>query len=173
MHVCVCVCMCVCARALSHVWLFATLWTVARQAPLPKGFSWQAYWSGLPCPSPGDLPHPWIQPTFLASPALAGRFLTAEPPGKPMLKYYNPLKPIVSDGSLFLGIFKPKKKMVLVIYYYAKVPAIWNYLEIYFEFSVVNIIKSVILESDNKTSRLIKLYHFVLGCLANPHPFWS
>ena len=63
--------------------------------------------------------------------------------------------------------------MVYVIYYYAKVPAIWNYLEIYFEFSVVNIIKSVILEIDNKTSRLIKLYHFVLGCLANPHTFWS
>ena len=45
----------------SHVWLFATPWTVARQAPLFMGFSRQEYWSGLPCPSPGDLPDPGIK----------------------------------------------------------------------------------------------------------------
>ena len=58
----------------SHVQLFATLWTVAHQAPLSMGFSRQEYWSGLPFPSPGDLPHPVIEPV---SPALAGRFFTS------------------------------------------------------------------------------------------------
>jgi len=45
---------CVCARALSHVQLFATLWTVALQAPLPMGFSRQEDWNGLPFPPPGE-----------------------------------------------------------------------------------------------------------------------
>ena len=44
------------------VWLFATPWTVARQAPQSVGFSRQEYWSGLPCPPPGDLPHPGVEP---------------------------------------------------------------------------------------------------------------
>ena len=52
------------------------------QAPLSMGFPRQEYWSGLPSPSPGDLPHPGIEP---ASSALAGRFFTTEPPGKPSL----------------------------------------------------------------------------------------
>ena len=60
----------------SCVWLFATLWTVARQAPLSMGFSRQDYCSGLPFPSPGDLPNPGIEPTSLLSPALAGGFFT-------------------------------------------------------------------------------------------------
>ena len=58
----------------SHVSLFATLWTIASQAPLSLGFSRQDYWSGLPFPSPGDLPNPGIKPTSLISPALAGGF---------------------------------------------------------------------------------------------------
>ena len=61
LHVCV----------LSHVQLFAALWTVAHKAPLSMGFSRQEYWSGVPCPPPGDLPDPGIKPTSLASPALA------------------------------------------------------------------------------------------------------
>ena len=60
--------------------LFATLWTVAHQAPLYMGFSKQEYWSGLPFPSPGDLPDPGIEPR---SPALQADALTSEPPGKP------------------------------------------------------------------------------------------
>ena len=64
----------------SHVQLFLTPWTVARQAPPSLGFPRQEHWSELPFPSPGDLPHPGIEP---ASPALAGGFLTSEPPGKP------------------------------------------------------------------------------------------
>ena len=55
-------------------------WTVAPQALLSVGFSRQEYWSGLPFPSPGDLPYPGIKSL---SPALAGGFFTAEPPGKP------------------------------------------------------------------------------------------
>ena len=49
----------------SHVRLFATLWTVACQAPLSMGFCRQEYWSGLPCPSPGNLPYPVIEPRSL------------------------------------------------------------------------------------------------------------
>ena len=56
-------------------------WTVAHQAPMSMGFSKQEYWSGLPFPSPGDLPDPEIE---LASPALADGFFTAVPPGKPI-----------------------------------------------------------------------------------------
>ena len=62
---------------LSHVWFFATPWTVAKQAPLSTGFSRQEYWSGLPFPSPGDLPNPGIKPR---SPAFQADALTSEPP---------------------------------------------------------------------------------------------
>ena len=64
----------------SHVQLFATPWTVARQAPLSMGFSRQEYWSGLPFPSPGDLPDPGIEPR---SPALRADALPSGPPGNP------------------------------------------------------------------------------------------
>ena len=55
---------------------FVTLWTVAHQAPLSMGFSRQEYWSGLPCPPPGDLPVPGTELEFRMSPALAGGFFT-------------------------------------------------------------------------------------------------
>ena len=58
------------------VQFFATLWTVALQAPPFMGFSRQEYWIGLPCSPPGDLPDPGIEPTSLESPALAGEFFT-------------------------------------------------------------------------------------------------
>ena len=64
---------------LGRVRLFATPWTITRQAPLSMGFSRQEYWSGLPFPTPGDLPNSEIEPTSLASPALAGKFLTTVP----------------------------------------------------------------------------------------------
>ena len=60
----------------SRIRLFATLWTVACQAPLSMEFSRQEYWSGLPFPSPGHLPNPGIKPVSLMSPALAGGFFT-------------------------------------------------------------------------------------------------
>ena len=66
---------------------FVTSWTVASQAPLSVGFSWQEYRSGLPFPPLGDLPDPEIEP---ASPALAGRFFTAEALGKPFFLELTP-----------------------------------------------------------------------------------
>ena len=56
--------------ALSHFWLLVTPQTVAHQAPLSKGFSRQEYWSGLPCPPPGDRPDPEIKPAAPVAPAL-------------------------------------------------------------------------------------------------------
>ena len=70
-------------KLLSHVRLFATPWTVAYQAPPSVGFSRQEYWSGLPFPSPGDLPNPGIEPR---SAALQADSLPAEPQEKPVRK---------------------------------------------------------------------------------------
>ena len=67
-------------KSLSCVRLFATLWTVAYQASPSLGFFRQEYWSGLPFPSPGDLPDPGIKP---GSPALEADALTSEPQGSP------------------------------------------------------------------------------------------
>ena len=67
-------------KSLSRVRVFATPWTVAYKAPLSMGFSRQEYWSGLPFPSPGDLPNPGIEP---GSPSLQADALPSEPPGKP------------------------------------------------------------------------------------------
>ena len=69
----------VCVCALSHfsrVRLSAAPWTAAPQAPLSMGFFRQEYWSGVPCPPPGDLPDPGMEPASLTSPALASRFFT-------------------------------------------------------------------------------------------------
>ena len=72
---------------LSPVHLFATLWTVAHQAPLSMRFFRQGFWSGLPCPPPGDLPNPGIEPR---SPALQADSLLTELQGKPyeIILYY-------------------------------------------------------------------------------------
>ena len=92
---------CVCLRnRFSCVRFFVIPWTVAHQAPLSTGFSRQEYRSGLPCPSPGDLPDPGIQPV---SPALAGRFFStgatweAWQKGLLLIKAENSVKP----GTLF------------------------------------------------------------------------
>ena len=66
-------------KLLSRVRLFETPWTVAYQAPQSMEFSRQEYWSGLPLPSPGDLPNPGIKPR---SPALQADALPSDPPGK-------------------------------------------------------------------------------------------
>ena len=73
---CVCACMCV----LSHIWLFATPWTVAHKAPLSMEFSRQEYWSGFLFLTPAVFPYPGIKSM---SSALAGRIFIAEPPEKP------------------------------------------------------------------------------------------
>ena len=61
---------------LSHVWLFVTPQTVARQAPLSLGFSRQEYWSGLPFSTPRSLPNQGKESLSLVSPALVGEFFT-------------------------------------------------------------------------------------------------
>ena len=72
--------MCMCQAASDSV----TLWTVVYQAPLFVGFPRQEYWGALPCPPPGNLPNPGMQPVPLMSPALVGGSLLLAPPGQPM-----------------------------------------------------------------------------------------
>ena len=72
-----------CAQSLSHVRLFATLWTVPARLLGPWGFSSQENWNGLPCPLPGDLPNLGVKPR---SPALQADALPSEPPEKPTEK---------------------------------------------------------------------------------------
>ena len=82
-------------KLLSCVQPFATLWTVAHQVPPSMGFSRQEYWSGLPFPSPGDLPDPGNKPGSACnagdpgnkpgSPALQADALPSESPGKPKI----------------------------------------------------------------------------------------
>ena len=85
--------MCAVLSGFTHVWLLATLWTVTCQALLSKGFSRQEYWSGLPCPPPGDLPDPGIEPTSLYT-SFIGRWV---------LYHYHHLK---SPGIYICGILK-------------------------------------------------------------------
>ena len=73
-------------KLLSCVQLFVTPWTIAYKAPLFMEFFRQEYWSGLPFPSPEDLPHPGIEPR---SPALQADTLVSEPPGKPLKNVYT------------------------------------------------------------------------------------
>ena len=96
---------------LSRVQLFATLWTVACQAPLSVGFSRQEYWSGLPCPPPGYLPNTGIEPESLTSPALAGRIFTTSTTWEShvcpfwFLKIHTPfhhLQGLTTSGSAYL-----------------------------------------------------------------------
>ena len=70
---------CECVQSLSYIRLFATPWTVALQAPLSVGFSRQEYWSGLPCPPPGDLPAPGIKHMSHVSCTAGGFFITVTP----------------------------------------------------------------------------------------------
>ena len=71
-----------CLVAFSHVQLCVTSWTVAHQAPLSMGFPRQEYWSGLPFPPPGDLPHPQTEPK---SPALQADSFAVSCQGSPKL----------------------------------------------------------------------------------------
>ena len=93
--------------------LFATPWTVAHQAPLSMGFSRQEYWSGLPFPSPGDLPDPGIEPR---SPALQADSLTSEPPGKPRLPLESALNLVIQWLPL-LYLMHPIDQWEAVPYY--------------------------------------------------------
>ena len=94
-------CMLICVQ------FFAIPWTVACQAPLSRGFLRQEYWSGLPFPTPGDLPDPGIKPTSLRSPALPGRFFTTAPSENPKPKPFLILwraKETTDSGTMLLTV---------------------------------------------------------------------
>ena len=94
---------------LSRVWLFATPWTVAHWAPLSMGFPRQEQWSGLPFPSPGDLPDPGMETMSLVSSALASGFLTAElsHQGSPHLKLEEWKEQGTSNTDFILNVCLP------------------------------------------------------------------
>ena len=73
----------ICAQSLQSCLTICDPWTAAHQAPLSMGFSRQEHWSGLPCPSPGTLSDPGIEPVSPASPGIADEFFTTEPLEKP------------------------------------------------------------------------------------------
>ena len=95
----------------SRVWLCATLWTVAPQAPLSMEFSRQEYWNGSPWSPPGDLPHPGIEPVSLMSPALAGGFFTTS------ATWEAPDQITTSLISSFMQIIWSKENFKLEFYY--------------------------------------------------------
>ena len=91
----------------SHVQLSVTLWTVDLQAPLSMGFSRQEYWIGFPCPPPGGLPKPGIEPTSLISPALIGGFFTTSTIGE--AQNCCMVKPKCKKGWWIWGSFPGRK----------------------------------------------------------------
>ena len=88
-------------KSLSRVRLFVTPWTIAHQAPPSMGFSRQEYWSGLPFPSPGDLPNPGIEPR---SPTLQADALTSEPPDAN--QSYNEVSPHANQNGHHQKVYK-------------------------------------------------------------------
>ena len=85
---------------LSCIWLFATSWTVAHEAPLFTDFSRQEYWSRLPFLPPGDLFDPGIEPT---SQVLAGEFFTNAPPGKPVSVQKDIKRAHTTESSMYMS----------------------------------------------------------------------
>ena len=103
-------------KSLSRVQLFATPWTVAYQVPLLMGFSGQECWSGLPFPSPGDVPDPGIEPSFLHCRQMLyhlshqGNGLLFPPPGdlpNPGIEPTSPVSPALAGG--FFTTMSPGK----------------------------------------------------------------
>ena len=93
----------------SHVLLFVTPWTVACQAPLFMGFSRQEYWSGLPCPPPGDLPNLGIESTSLMSPTLPGGFFTTSATWE-ALCFHIQVKKKLFESKAFCYLMEGKRK---------------------------------------------------------------
>ena len=92
-----------CAQSPSHVWLFATPWTEDHHAPQSMGFSRQEYWSGLPCPPPGDLPNPGIKPRLLHFLPWQVDSLPLAPPGKPKFDYCSEVNSHLLSASGKMG----------------------------------------------------------------------
>ena len=121
-------------KSLQSCLTLCDLWTVAHQAPPSMGLSRQEYWSGLPRPPPGDLPNPGIEPKSLRSPALAGRFFTLAPPGKPHICSYVHNKRAVHRGYLWEGMLQMRgsKSLLLLhtllytLHFFKKLFPIWR-----------------------------------------------
>ena len=93
--------LCVCAEQLQLCPILCDPWTIAHQLPLSMGFSRQEYWSGLPCPPPGDPPDLGVEPTSLMSPASPGWFFTTSAIWEAQTKTnYKTLKLLLSLVSL-------------------------------------------------------------------------
>ena len=95
-----------------------TPWTVDYQTPLSVGFSRQEYWSGLPCPPPGDLPNPGIEPTSLMSPSLAGGFFTASTTWEALIAIPKLLLVVGRGETNFIGENVSQSTLVAVIKYH-------------------------------------------------------
>ena len=95
-------------NVVKRIWLFVTPWTVAHEAPLSMGFSWQEYWSGLPCPPPGDLPDPGIELRLLCLQYWQAGSLPLTPPGKP---WFVTLLPFIDTWFVWWAVNKPKPSL--------------------------------------------------------------
>ena len=97
--------------------------TIAHQSPLPVGFPRQEYWSGLPFPTPGDLPDPGIEPASLLSSALAGRFFTTSDTLEALHTIYAKINSryIKDINVIYKAIKAPEKNWGLIIFEEGKI----------------------------------------------------
>ena len=124
--------MCVCAH--SVVFDSCNTMVVARKVPPSMGFSRQEYWSRLPLPSPGHLPHPGIKPASPGSPALGGGFFTTDPPGNlsttyTNLKKKNPIKGMCFWNEKTSSVFPTEfeKNQIFVFFICNGQSSCWSY----------------------------------------------
>ena len=105
-------------KSLSRVQLLATPWPVAYQAPPSMGFSRQEYWSGLPFPSPGDLPDPGIKP---GPPAFQADALTSEAPGTNRMELWtwmNSTCNTMNDSHQCNTEQKARHKRIIIVWFH-------------------------------------------------------
>ena len=126
LYICVCIYICIVSHACSVVSnFFATLWMVTHNSPTSMGFSRQEYWSWLPFPFPGDLPHPGLEPTGSVAPELAGEFFTTESPRKPYIYIYAIYMPLY----IYIMPYMPLYTYIFYIYIY--IMHIYIYIMLY------------------------------------------
>jgi len=150
-------------QLLSCVWFFRIPRSIAHQTPLSMGFVWQEYWSGLPFPPPGDLPHPGVK---LVSLALEGGFFTTESLGKP--GYW--------DSTSITILFK---KYIYIYYFWLH----WVFIVARRGLSLVEVGRLLLLQSTGSRARELQ-YLWKVGSVvvawaglvldqgSNPHPLF-
>ena len=151
----------------SHGQLFTSLQTVTRLAPLSMEFSRKEYWSGLPCPSPGDLLDPGIKPTSLVSPTLAGGFFHTSATWEVHKYVYMHARSIKLFLSIFV-VFLATQKFILQVncYQHMKMMYIW-FIFLSREYSLLMLVSSF--ELFTSFSLLLKDPNFYLYTLV---PWW-